>query len=233
MAHSKKPPLQSHFSPLDLGLTALDQGMRTLWARSQAVRRCPSASPPEFSQSESGRSKMGSAALSLEERSRSANLMRVNHVGEVCAQALYSAQALTCHTAETQSFFERSRTEETDHLAWTQQRLNELGGRPSLLNPLWYLGAFALGYIAGRFGEPLSLGFTMETERQVQQHLCSHLIKLPDTDFDSRKIIEQMIQDEEAHGKTAQELGATEIPHALKCLMTLAGKIMTSTASRF
>jgi ubiquinone biosynthesis monooxygenase Coq7 len=156
--------------------------------------------------------------------------MRVNHVGEVCAQALYTAQALTSPTPKLKAFFEQARIEETDHLAWTRQRLAELGARPSLLNPLWYAGAFALGLAAGRLGEAISLGFVMETERQVEAHLQSHLDRLPAEDFISRAIVTRMAQDEASHGAEAAHLGGVELPAPIKGLMSLAAKVMTTVA---
>jgi ubiquinone biosynthesis monooxygenase Coq7 len=156
--------------------------------------------------------------------------MRVNHVGEVCAQALYTAQALTSPTPQLKAFFERARTEETDHLAWTRQRLTELGDRPSLLNPLWCAGAFTLGLAAGRLGESVSLGFVMETERQVEDHLHSHLDRLPAEDLTSRAIVAQMALDEAGHGVEAAQLGGTELPTPVKSLMKVAAKVMTTVA---
>ena len=158
--------------------------------------------------------------------------MRINHVGEVCAQALYSAQALNSPTPYLRQHFEHARAEETNHLAWTRQRLDELGARPSLLNPLWYAGAFALGLAAGRMGEKISLGFVMETERQVEAHLQSHLDQLPPADHASRAIVAQMAQDEAAHGAAAVQLGGTELPEPVKLLMKAAAKVMTTVAYR-
>jgi ubiquinone biosynthesis monooxygenase Coq7 len=168
--------------------------------------------------------------MGLKNPSYSGALMRVNHVGEVCAQALYTAQALTSPTPQLKAFFERARTEETDHLAWTRQRLNELGDRPSLLNPLWYAGAFTLGLAAGHLGESVSLGFVMETERQVEAHLHSHLGLLPAEDLASRAIVAQMALDEAGHGVEAAQLGGTELPTPVKSLMKAAAKVMTTVA---
>jgi ubiquinone biosynthesis monooxygenase Coq7 len=158
--------------------------------------------------------------------------MRVNHVGEVCAQALYSAQALASPSPQLHQHFEHARAEETDHLAWTRQRMDELGARPSILNPLWYAGAFALGLAAGRMGEKMSLGFVIETERQVEAHLHSHLDLLPPADHASRAIVAQMALDEAAHGAAAVQLGGTELPEPVKLLMKAAAKVMTTVAYR-
>jgi len=156
--------------------------------------------------------------------------MRVNHVGEVCAQALYSAQALASSNPALQARFRAAAAEETDHLAWTAQRLAELGDRPSLLNPLWYAGAFGLGLLAGRLGDPVSLGFVVETERQVEAHLQTHLERLPANDHASRAIVAQMKQDEAGHAASALDAGAIELPAPAKALMRTAAKVMTTTA---
>jgi ubiquinone biosynthesis monooxygenase Coq7 len=159
-------------------------------------------------------------------------LMRVNHVGEVCAQALYAAQALsTRDPVLRQQFWDASR-EEGDHLAWTHERLQELGARPSLLNPLWYAGAFGLGLLAGRLGDRLSLGFVMETERQVESHLASHLELLPVGDHASRAIVAQMKDDEARHAADASLAGAQNLPAPVKALMGAAAKLMTTVAHR-
>ena len=158
--------------------------------------------------------------------------MRVNHVGEVCAQALYSAQALVTRNPALQAQFTHACLEETDHLAWTQQRLSELGERPSLMNPLWFAGAFGLGLVAGRLGDATSLGFVVETERQVGRHLESHLQLLPEQDHASRAIVAQMHTDELQHAQMAQNAGASELPKPVKALMRLAAKVMTTTAYR-
>jgi ubiquinone biosynthesis monooxygenase Coq7 len=156
--------------------------------------------------------------------------MRVNHVGEVCAQALYRAQSLvTSDPALRERFIEAAR-EETDHLAWTQQRLDELGARRSLLNPLWYAGAFGIGLLAGRFSDRNSLGFVVETERQVEQHLDGHLQRLPMADAASRAVVEQMKSDEMRHAAQAQQAGAAELPAPVRGAMRLAARVMTSVA---
>ncbi len=156
--------------------------------------------------------------------------MRVNHVGEVCAQALYGAQAMATRSPGLRRQFDAAAREETDHLAWTEQRLRELGDRPSLLNPLWYAGAFAIGLLAGRAGDAISLGFVVETERQVESHLDSHLARLPGNDTVSRAIVAQMKYDEARHGAEAAQAGAATLPAALRWAMRLAGRVMTSTA---
>jgi len=159
-------------------------------------------------------------------------LMRVNHVGEVCAQALYEGQAITTSDDSLRGFYRRSAQEEADHLAWTRQRLKDLGARPSLLNPLWFAGAFALGALAGKLGDRVSLGFTVETERQVEQHLAGHLERLPAEDAASRAIVSAMKDDEAAHADAAQALGASELPAPVKGLMRAAAWVMTTTAHR-
>lgn len=156
--------------------------------------------------------------------------MRVNHVGEVCAQALYAAQALATREPGLRRHYEQAAREETDHLAWTRARLDELGARPSLLNPLWYAGAFGLGLIAGRLGDRVSLGFVVETERQVESHLDSHLERLPAGDHASRAIVAQMKADEAAHAAQAQAAGGTGLPAPAKALMRAASRVMTTTA---
>jgi ubiquinone biosynthesis monooxygenase Coq7 len=168
--------------------------------------------------------------LAASESREAAALMRVNHVGEVCAQALYTAQALATRDPKLRTHFERAAAEETDHLAWTAERLAELGDRPSLLNPVWYAGAFGLGLLAGRLGDRLSLGFVVETEKQVEAHLQSHLDRLPAADHASRAIVAQMKDDEAVHAAQALHAGAVELPSAVKALMKAAAKVMTTTA---
>lgn len=168
--------------------------------------------------------------LDEQERRHAAALMRVNHVGEVCAQALYTAQALVTRSAALRAHFERAAAEETDHLAWTADRLSELGERPSLLNPLWYAGAFGIGLLAGRLGDRVSLGFVVETERQVEAHLQSHLERLPTSDHASRAIVVQMKDDEAAHAAQAVQAGGVELPPPAKALMRAAARVMTATA---
>jgi ubiquinone biosynthesis monooxygenase Coq7 len=156
--------------------------------------------------------------------------MRVNHVGEVCAQALYQAQALTSSDPALRAQMAAAAREEIDHLAWTEQRLAELGDRPSRLNPLWYAGAFAIGLVAGRAGDRVNLGFVVETERQVEQHLAGHLDRLPPQDTRSRAIVEQMKLDEARHADNAQRAGGVELPLPVRALMRAAAKVMTTTA---
>jgi len=158
--------------------------------------------------------------------------MRVNHVGEVCAQALYTAQAMATDNPELKARMEQAAREETDHLAWTQQRIDDLGSHASVLNPLWYLGAFGLGLVAGRFGDATSLGFVAETERQVEAHLDGHLDRLPAADTASRAVIEQMKVDEARHAAQAWNAGAKELPAPAKALMRMASRVMTTVAHR-
>jgi len=202
---------------MDRFLTAADTALRTLFAPARASRACPVIAAD-------------TTQLQPEERRLSAALMRVNHVGEVCAQALYTAQAASTPNPDLRAHFEQAAREETDHLAWTRQRLVELGSRPSLLNPLWYAGAFGLGLIAGKLGDGLGLGFVMETERQVEAHLQGHLEQLPPRDHASRAIVAQMKDDEAAHASQALQQGAVELPAPAKALMAGAARIMTATS---
>lgn len=168
--------------------------------------------------------------LDADEKRASAALMRVNHVGEVCAQALYTSQALATRNPSLRAHFTKACIEETDHLAWTANRLAELDSRPSLLNPLWYAGAFGLGLLAGRLGDAVSLGFVVETEHQVGAHLQSHLERLPQADHTSRAIVAQMQTDELRHAQDARDAGALELPPPVKDLMRAAAKVMTTVA---
>ena len=202
---------------MDRLLGAADSALKTLFSRPRAGRPCPVVAGDE-------------TRLAPNEKRRAAALMRVNHVGEVCAQALYSAQVLSTRDARLRRHFEQAAAEETDHLAWTADRLVELGARPSLLNPLWYAGSFALGLMAGRLGDRLSLGFVVETERQVEAHLQGHLDRLPAGDHASRAIVAQMKDDEAAHAAQALQAGAIELPAPAKALMRAAAKVMTTTA---
>lgn len=172
------------------------------------------------------------APLAAELRSESGALMRVNHVGEVCAQALYAAQALVARDDTVRAQMLAAGREETDHLAWTAQRLAELGDRPSLLNPLWYAGAFTIGLVAGAAGDRVSLGFLAETERQVEAHLAGHLARLPREDTASRAIVAQMRDDEARHAHEAEAAGALRLPLPVRWLMRAAAKVMTTTAHR-
>ncbi len=198
-------------------LASVDNALRTVAGKVHASRELPAAP---------------AADLSPAERHLSGALMRVNHVGEVCAQALYQAQALTARTPELRAQMDRAAREETDHLAWTQQRLDELGDRPSLLNPLWYAGAFGIGLLAGRLGDRVSLGFVIETERQVEQHLAGHLDRLPAGDQRSRAIVGAMKADEGRHAADAAAAGGVDLPPPVRWLMRGAAKVMTTTAHR-
>ena len=170
------------------------------------------------------------SSLDAAERRHSAGLMRVNHVGEVCAQALYVAQGQFSQNNDLRQKFAQAAREEEDHLTWTTQRLAELGARPSILNPLWYTGAYVLGAVAARLGDARSLGFVVETERQVEMHLESHLSTLPSQDRKSRAIVEKMRLDEIAHGATAQSMGAAPMPVPIQKTMKAMAEIMTTTA---
>ncbi|UVH56271.1 2-polyprenyl-3-methyl-6-methoxy-1,4-benzoquinone monooxygenase [Variovorax paradoxus] len=204
---------------IDPVLTAADAALRTLFARPHATRATPAPSQAPGEMSEAERREAGA-------------LMRVNHVGEVCAQALYTAQAAVTRDPALRAHFIEAAHEETDHLAWTRQRLDELGARPSILNPLWYVGAFGLGLVAGRLGDPLSLGFVAETERQVEAHLDSHLDRLPPGDSASKAVVEQMKLDEARHASQAVAAGAAELPAPAKALMRVASRVMTTLAHR-
>jgi len=208
-------------SPLDKLLAATDQTLRTLLVPAVASRPTP------------GRTLAGSdqdPVLPEADRQLSGALMRVNHVGEVCAQALYAAQALSTKDPALKAHFEHASREETDHLAWTEQRLKELGAHRSRLNALWYSGAFGIGLMAGRLGDRVSLGFVVETERQVEQHLDGHLSRLPAQDARSRAIVEQMKQDEARHALDAEIAGAARLPLPARAAMRVAAKVMTTTA---
>ena len=168
--------------------------------------------------------------LSLQEQKQIAGLMRVNHAGEVCAQALYQGQAATARLTKIKKQMEQAALEEVDHLAWCEQRLSELNSTVSILNPLWYMGSFAIGALAGLAGDKISLGFVAETERQVTAHLTSHLQQLPADDLKSKAVLESMKEDELSHAITAVEAGGIELPFVIKSLMTLTSKIMTRTS---
>lgn len=200
-------------------LVSVDNALRTVSGAVHAARPSPAARLPDRD-------------LDAEQRRLSGALMRVNHVGEVCAQALYQAQALTAGSDTLHQEMAQAAREETDHLAWTQQRLAELGDRVSLLNPLWYAGAFGIGLLAGRLGERVSLGFVVETERQVEAHLAGHLSRLPVADERSRAIVEAMKEDERRHADHALAAGGMELPAPVRWLMRGAAKVMTVTAHR-
>jgi ubiquinone biosynthesis monooxygenase Coq7 len=204
-------------SPLDHLIVGFDKALRVVGGVAKAGRPNPGVSAPD-------------CELNAQEQRHSAGLMRVNHVGEVCAQALYDAQGRRASTQAMRAQFAQSGREEEDHLAWTAERLAELGSQPSLLNPLWYAGAYALGTVASRLGDAVSLGFVVETERQVEAHLNSHLDELPPHDAKSRAIVTQMRDDEIEHGAKAEAMGAAEMPLPVKAAMRAMAKVMTTTA---
>jgi ubiquinone biosynthesis monooxygenase Coq7 len=208
----------AHLSPADRLLVILDQSLRALTSTPLASRPRPLAAHAE------------DVKLDEDERRRAGALMRVNHVGEVCAQALYAAQAVATSDPTLRRQFEKAAGEETDHLAWTADRLVELGAHKSLLNPLWYAGAFGIGLVAGRAGDATSLGFVVETERQVERHLESHLVSLPIADLASRAIVEQMKTDEAGHAGAAEQAGAERLAAPLRWAMRAAARVMTTTA---
>lgn len=208
-------------SPLDQLLSVADQSLRTVWSRHHARRPMPTADAALAA---------NTPELDETQRRLSGALMRVDHVGEVCAQALYTAQAAATKDERLRAQLEAASQEETDHLAWTEQRLHELGDRPSLLNPLWYAGAFAIGWTAARLGDRQSLGFVIETERQVEQHLDSHLDRLPASDHASRAVVAQMRDDEIRHADDAEAAGGVRPPAPVRWLMRAAAKVMTTTA---
>jgi 3-demethoxyubiquinol 3-hydroxylase len=207
---------------VDRWLCGAEVALRTLSGGSRADRPAPSVSPAAAA--------AAPPALSADDKRLSGALMRVNHVGEVCAQALYQAQALATSDVGLKAQMARAAREEIDHLAWTEQRLDELGDRPSLLNPLWYGGAFLIGLAAGRLGDRVSLGFVVETERQVEHHLESHLERLPTADLASRAIVAQMRSDEAEHAVAARLAGGVELPAPVRGAMRLAARAMTATA---
>ena len=202
---------------LDKLIVGFDRALRPVFANASTLRPVPGASLPE-------------ADLSDEERSHAASLMRVNHCGEICAQALYQGQALMSKDEGIKRALESAAQEETEHLAWTERRIAELGGRKSLLNPLWYGGSLAIGILAARFGDGVNLGFLAETERQVESHLKSHLDRLPQLDLKSREIVTQMKKDEAEHADTAIRLGAVDLPGPVKAAMKASSRVMTGVA---
>ena len=208
---------------LDDLITEFDRGLRSITGVSRMSRPVPEPKPTDAAAS-------SAAEMTLPERAHAAALMRVNHVGEICAQALYQAQKLATRSPALKDAFEHAAREEEDHLAWTSARLRELDSRPSLLNPLWYTGALAIGFAAGCLGDKASLGFMAETERQVERHLDGHLVMLPEADARSRAIVEQMRDDERTHGQSAREAGGVPLPMPVKALMRAASKVMTQTA---
>lgn len=202
---------------IDRLIVSFDRGLRTVFAPAVSARAMPGDELPE-------------TAMTAGEREHAAALMRVNHVGEICAQALYQGQALTARSTAAQSALERAAQEETEHLAWTERRIEALGGRKSLLNPVWYAGSFAIGAAAGLLGDRWNLGFLAETERQVVEHLDTHLRKLPADDQKSRAVVGEMRMDEARHATTAMEHGAGELPAPARLLMRIASRMMTRTS---
>jgi ubiquinone biosynthesis monooxygenase Coq7 len=204
---------------IDELIIGFDRALRTLAGTASAARPNPAGA-------------IAAAELTSEERRHAAGLMRVNHTGEVCAQALYQAQALVARDPEVKQCFAAAAREEEDHLAWTQERLSELGDRTSLANPLWYAGSFAIGLAAGLAGDRSNLGFVVETERQVEEHLSSHIDRLPAGDSRSRAIVAAMRDDEIRHGMAASVAGAHTLPLPVRALMRATAKLMTLTAYR-
>ena len=204
---------------LDALILGFDRALRTLSGTTVPARASPAAKLPE-------------PALEAHERRHAAGLMRVNHTGEICAQALYSAQALVARDPEIRERYARVARDEEDHLAWTQLRLAEMDARPSLLNPLWYAGSFAIGVAAGVAGDRANLGFVVETEHQVEEHLTAHIERLPANDAKSRAIVEQMRDDEARHGAMALEAGAVQLPFPVRRAMRAAADVMRAIAYR-
>jgi 3-demethoxyubiquinol 3-hydroxylase len=204
---------------LDDLVIGFDRALRTLAGLSTSSRPVPGAT-------------IASPHLTPDERRHAAGLMRVNHTGEICAQALYAAQALVARDPAVRKAFAHAAREEEEHLAWTRQRLVELADRTSLLNPLWYAGSFAIGVAAGVAGDRVNLGFVVETERQVEEHLTGHMERLPASDAKSRAVVEQMRDDEARHGAIAQAAGAADLPFPVKRLMRVAADVMRAVAYR-
>lgn len=204
---------------IDRLIAEFDRALRTVSSVAEPSRLSPAAALPE-------------AELSEHDRRHAAALMRVNHVGEVCAQALYQGQALTARDPHARRALERAAREEEDHLAWSAQRVDELGGRTSWLNPVWYAGAFTIGTVAGVLGDRWNLGFLAETERQVEEHLSGHLERLPEKDERTRTLVEAMRADEARHRDTAVRLGAAALPAPVKLAMRFASGLMTRIAYR-
>lgn len=216
--------LAGHPSPRSLNwqdrlISALDAGLRTVFVPTRATRPTPAAGMPL-------------PELTEADRREAEALMRVNHVGEICAQALYQSQALFSRSEDSRRHFEAAGQEELDHLAWTAERIQQLGGHTSHLAPLWWAGAFAWGSLAGMAGDKWSLGFVVETERQVEAHLAGHLERLPQSDTVSRAIVEQMRQEEAAHAEEALAQGASLLPAPIPAVMRAAAKVMTTVAHR-
>lgn len=208
-----------HVTKLDRALSGIERALATVSNAAVASRPSPGAAHLE-------------SRLDEDQRRRAAGLMRVNHTGEVCAQALYDGQAALARDGEMRAHLQTAAAEESDHLAWCAQRLRELDDRPSLLNPLWYAGSYAIGALAAAFGDRLSLGFVVETERQVEAHLHEHLQKLPDADARSRAILATMQTEEAQHARNAQQRGGTELPQPIPRLMRFASAVMKAVAYR-
>ncbi len=206
--------------PIDGFIIEFDRALRSIVGATPMRRPVPDSSA------------MSETELSAEEKKHAAGLMRVNHVGEVCAQALYQSQKLHAKSDDLKNKLEHAAIEEEDHLAWCERRLEELDSRPSLLNPVWYAGSFVLGSIAGLAGDKISLGFVAETEKQVEHHLDEHLKELPSNDHRSRAIVAQMRADEISHGQMAIQEGGVELPSVVQSVMKTMAKVMTLTAYR-
>lgn len=207
-------------SAADNLINEMDKALRAMFVKPTAQRPSPSRELPLDSNLEEAEIKS------------SIELMRINHTGEVCAQALYQGQALTAKSADVAEKMQQAAQEEIDHLDWCHSRLDELGGRPSRLNPLWYLGSLTLGAVAGRLGDKWSLGFLEETERQVEQHLADHMQRLPENDHRSRAIVTQMKIDEAEHAEMAHNNGAAELPQTIKKAMNMTAALMKTVAGR-
>ena len=205
---------------LDDVIVEFDKALRVLFTKAPTVRAVPGAELPE-------------SELSDSEKSHAGALMRINHVGEVCAQALYQGQAVFCRDPNIRKALDHAAQEETEHLSWTEQRIDELGARKSWLNPVWYAGSFALGVLAGKLGDGWSLGFVAETERQVEAHLAEHLASLPEGDDRSRAILAVMKEDEARHADDALAAGARLLPPPIPAVMAAMSKAMKTVAYRF
>ena len=211
---------ERNYSPIDRVITSIDE----------ALRISTGAAPEPFRENPAG--DLAPAELNEDQRRHVAGLMRINHTGEICAQALYAGQAATAHDDATREAMQQAADEEIDHLSWCEDRLKELDSRPSLLNPFWYAGSFAIGAVAGLAGDDWSLGFVKETENQVEAHLQDHLERLPDGDSRSQAILDQMKEDEAKHARMAEDAGARELPPPIRRAMTLTANFMKSLAYR-
>ncbi len=218
MSQSGPSAFMRRVGPLDAVLSEVDRALRVLSGNATAGRPNPAQAA------------LAPDALSTQEKRHSAGLMRVNHVGEVCAQALYRGQALACKAPAARALLLEAASEEVDHLVWCDQRLTELGSRPSLLNPVWYAGSFTLGILASYAGVPRNLGFMAETERQVEAHLEEHLRSLPEQDLRSREIVQKMKEDEAQHRDSAEQAGGIPMPAPIRGAMRAMSKVMTTTA---